>query len=416
MGKSRFSSPIYSRETDYGISSNAGKTQLALQLSLAVQLPQRLGGIYGSACYVTTRETLQTERLQQIIDHHPVLSSSSCGLSDIYTLKAINFGALTRILTDLFPDFAHPRAGVTGAKPAKLLIIDTFTDLFDSSKHPEYDDLKQRARDLRHVSLLLHQLVSNYQLAVVLLGATRTSHPRLDGQDHSPGELSCNDQERWFSRGHSLRGEEAHEALLGPIWSNQLNVRIMMTRTLRTRTRSEVDPRSRDSENGRAAKRRRLDSSQPSFSSSTQPTGDEQLAFRHMSVMFSSIAPAASCDYVILERGIVAFPPEEPPPSTFLYASSVASQSGGTPWSSQVGDALARAHAPALSAAGATAPPAVAMVEEEDDEESLWRLAQEQGGLFDQLDQELDKEVEGEEGPPAEDCSASTDSDFYWND
>nr|VWO98789.1 Serine/threonine-protein phosphatase 2A 56 kDa regulatory subunit [Ganoderma boninense] len=349
-----------------------------------------------------------------MLNHHPILTLDFCGLSDIYTLKATNFGTLARILTDLFPTFANSRAGAVGVKPAKLIVVDTFTDLFDSSRHPEYEDLKQRARDLRQTSLLLHQIASNYQLAVVLLGAIRTSHPRFDGQDHSPGELSCDDQERWFSRGHSLRGEEMHEALLGPIWSNQLNARIMMTRTLRMRCRHEVDPRMRDSDEARAAKRRRLDSSHsPSFAtSSLQAGGDEQLAFRHLSVVFSSVAPVASCDYVILEQGLVAFPPEEPPPSTFLYASPVASQRSGTPWSSQVGGQPAP-----NSPAG---PPderlIAAAVEEEDEEESLWRLTQEQGDLFDQLAQEEEKAVEAEEGPPAEDHGASSDSDFYWDD
>ena len=55
-------------------------------------------------------------------------------------------------------------------------------------------------------------------------------------------------------------------------------------------------------------------------------------------------------------------------------------------------------------------------MEEEDDEASLWRLTQEQGDLFDQLAKEEEKEVEAEEGPPAEDHDASSDSDFYWNE
>ncbi|PIL23793.1 hypothetical protein GSI_13544 [Ganoderma sinense ZZ0214-1] len=338
-----------------------------------------------------------------------------CGenLSDIHTLKATNFGTLTRILTDLFPTFANSRASVAGVKPAKLIIIDTFTDLFDSSRHPEYEDLKQRARDLRQASLLLHQIASSYQLAVVLLGSTRTSHPRFDGQDHSPGELSCDDQERWFSRGRSLRGEETHEALLGPIWSNQLNARIMMTRTLRMRSRHEVDPRIRDSEDARTAKRRRLDSTQASsIATSLQAAGDEQLAFRHLSIVFSSVAPPASCDYVILEQGLVAFPPEEPPPSTFLYASPAASQTSSTTWSSQAGVPLV----PNLHPRPPDERSVTAAVEEEDEEESLWRLTQEQGDLFDQLAQEEEKAVEAEEGPPAEDHGASSDSDFYWDD
>ena len=154
-----------------------------------------------------------------------------------------------------------------------------------------------------------------FRSAIVLLAATRTSQPHFDGQDPSPREISYADQERWFSRGYSLRGEETHEATLGHAWPNQLNARIMMTRTLRTRSRHEVDPDMRDSVGGRAAKRRRLDSSQSQSSTAwSQSVGDEQLAYRHLSVIFSSAAPVASCDYVILEQGVVAFPPEEPLP------------------------------------------------------------------------------------------------------
>ncbi|TBU66060.1 hypothetical protein BD310DRAFT_803211 [Dichomitus squalens] len=389
--------------------NNAGKTQLALQLSLAVQLPPERGGVSGSACYVTTREALQTDRLQQMMDQHPVLSGESCGLSDVYTLKAFSFGALCRILTDLFPTFADSRMDVAGLKPAKLLLIDTFTDFFDSSRHTEYEDLKQRARDLRQTSLLLHRLASKYQLAVVLLAATRASNSHFDGRDPSPRELSYADQECWFSRGHSLRGEETHEAILGHVWPSQVNARIMMTRTLRRRSRHEVDPNFRDSANGRAAKRRRLDSSQP-FAGPSQSAGEEQLAYRHLSVIFSSAAPVASCDYVILEQGVVAFTPEEPPPSTFLYALPAASQPSSTPWSSQIAPPHTTAPTPGI--VQAPDPP----VEEEDEEESLWRLTQDHGDLFDQMGQEAEKEAEAEEGPPAEDHGASSDSDYYWNE
>ena len=54
--------------------------------------------------------------------------------------------------------------------------------------------------------------------------------------------------------------------------------------------------------------------------------------------------------------------------------------------------------------------------EEEDEEESFWRLTQDHGDLFDQLGQEAEKEAEAEEGPPAEDHGASSDSDYYWNE
>ncbi|TDL27207.1 hypothetical protein BD410DRAFT_704989, partial [Rickenella mellea] len=63
----------------------SGKTQLALQLSLLVQVPTNLGGLSGSACYLTSSATLQTKRLNQLISEHPLLSTDVCGLSDIHT-------------------------------------------------------------------------------------------------------------------------------------------------------------------------------------------------------------------------------------------------------------------------------------------------------------------------------------------
>ncbi|CAI9158231.1 unnamed protein product [Rangifer tarandus platyrhynchus] len=47
--------------------SSAGKTQLALQLCLAVQLPQRHGGLGAGAVYVCTEDAFPSRRLQQLI-------------------------------------------------------------------------------------------------------------------------------------------------------------------------------------------------------------------------------------------------------------------------------------------------------------------------------------------------------------
>ena len=112
-----------------------------------------------------------------------------------------------------------------------------------------------------------------------------------------------------------------------------------------------------------------------------------------------------------VEQGVVAFPPEEPLPSTFLYATPVASQPSSTPWSSPIGPPEASAPPPENRQASASLPPL-----EEDEEESFWRLTQDHGDLFDQLGQEAEKEAEAEEGPPAEDHGASSDSDYYWNE
>ncbi|KAJ8457077.1 hypothetical protein ONZ51_g11746 [Trametes cubensis] len=296
--------------------NNAGKTQLALQLSLMVQLPQRLGGLSGAACYISTREDLVTPRLQEMIEFHPLLSPELCGLPEIHTVKAPVFVALSKVLAESVPAIADERARTPGANPVKLIVIDTFTDVFDRIKDPRYDDIFLRTRDVKQVSMLLHRLASKYQLAVVLLGGTRCTFPRIDGDDRSPGELRYSDQSRWFARAHTLAGEDAHEAILGHHWPKQLNARVMMSRTIRTRPRSTVHPRAREVQEGRDTKRRRLNDDQQR---AVTPAADEPVPFRRFSVIFSSIAPPAFCDYVIFDEGVIGIPPEEHPPSTFLY-------------------------------------------------------------------------------------------------
>lgn len=51
--------------------AGAAKTQLALQLLLAAQLPRTRGGLDGAAVYVHTEGRAPLARLQHLIDEHP---------------------------------------------------------------------------------------------------------------------------------------------------------------------------------------------------------------------------------------------------------------------------------------------------------------------------------------------------------
>ncbi|KAI0747904.1 P-loop containing nucleoside triphosphate hydrolase protein [Daedaleopsis nitida] len=453
--------------------NNAGKTQLALQLSLSVQLDQARGGVSGSACYITTRDGLPTKRLDDMIRHHPALSPVLRNLSDVETVHAFNHGAFNRVLTETVPQTIARRATSVSLKPVKLIVVDTFSDIFDSNKDSQFEDLAFRARCIRKASLLLHQLASNHRIAVILLGSTRKTHPRIDGQDRAPGELRYSDQARWFARGYSYQGEDDNEAILGHVWPNQLNARIMMSRTMRTRPRSDVDPGYRVGDGDRANKRRRLDSDK--LPGSSQSSGDDRIPFRRFSVIFSSVAPPASCDYVVLEQGVVAFSIEESPPATFMYAtpippptsaspSSISSQTQSypsvatptpTPTQANTNRATSRTTAGSssrspfsrqslsyatvspsprptpphtLPSATTTTTTTVSTTATDDDEDAmLWELTQEQSELFDSLPDavlgerfetgvEADVEAEAEEGPPVtEEDHHSSDSELWKN-
>ena len=285
--------------------------------------------MYGAAYYISTRdEPQELERLQQMIDRHPLLSSHACTVPEHYTIST--FPVFRDVLHDNIPKYAEELCASTpGRKRLKLLVIDAISDFFDTDRDPKYEDIVFRARHLRLAGSLLHQFASEFQVAVVMLAGTRATHPRVDGRDKSPGELRYSDQARWFSRGYSLDGEDANEAILGHVWPNHLNARIMMSRTTRERSRHELDLRER----GKL---------QVQESVGRDP-GDEKLPLRRLSVLFSSAAPAASCDYAILNEGVVAFPLEErwhpqstlqewpatlPPPTT----EDPPSQYNGTQW------------------------------------------------------------------------------------
>ena len=422
-----------------------------MQLALTVQLPPNQGGVSGSAYYICTREALRTERLQQIIDGHPLLSPQWCGLCNVHTQKAPSYNVLLRLLKEAFPA-AHKSS--QDAYPGKLLIIDTFSDLFDATKDPTYDDRYLRAKHLREVSLVLHRLAADHKLAILLLSSSQFSPVRIDDYETAPDLLLYADQERWFSRAHSMPGEDAHEGSLGLIWSNQLNARIMMSRTTRTRARVDVDP---DAYGERPNKKMRLDTSSASAGS-----GDEPIPFRRMSVIFSSVAPPASCDYVVVRRGVVGSTAIEPPPSTFMYTNPMASSQAVSTTQVSLGatnvttaaalrtdshqDPVSRGSdsgAPststdssqrstsAVAAPGLSSPPSTPpgpILSSRGDEEMYWRHTQLDDDIFSQIVESDSKEAAAptdgaEDGPPPNEVEgdghgghASSDSEHYWND
>ncbi|KAI0831073.1 hypothetical protein BC628DRAFT_1311390 [Trametes gibbosa] len=439
--------------------NNAGKTQFALQLALTVQLPQRLGGISGGACYITTREVLVTPRLEEMLETHTLLTPEFCGLTDIHTVKAPFFEGLQKVLTESVPAIADECARTVGAKPIKLLVIDTFTDIFDDHKHEVYEDIFLRARHLKKVSLLLHQLITKYHLAVITLGTIRHTYPRIDGADRSPGELRFSDQSRWFCRAHTLPGEDANEAILGHVWPNQLNARIMMSRTARTRPRSVVKPLEQD---GRAPKRRRLTGSNVPEAPAPAADTDEIVPFRRFSVIFSSVGPPAYCDYVIFNEGVVGYAAEEQPPPTFLYPSPPASASSppgsiSVPTTQESGPSAGFSRLPQItppstssptqsqpwyqqslsyasrrdsrSTSASVPPPSQSVVpSSQPDQDDDWDMYVQDSQADDHLYASVDERLlavpsiveatgtedieEAEDGPPAE---KGSDSDYYWD-
>lgn len=281
-----------------------------MQLSLAVQLPSSLGGISGAACFLSTSWTLPTNRLLEMIDAHPLLSPDICGLADIHTLKTPTIPMLRHVLSDTLPAFIEQLASRRDAKPVKLVILDALTELFHSDDKYSYTTLADRSKHLSEISTLLHTIASKHGIAIIAVNEVVASIERDPPPDAKPHEVIYRDQARWFNRADSIPGEDAREAAMGLVWANQVNARVMLSRTRRMHyPETQVH------------KRPRLGTDADVSSTRIAGENGQPVRLRRMTVIFNSVAPPGSVDYIVTAGGIVAIPGEDAAQSTFERAS-----------------------------------------------------------------------------------------------
>ena len=298
--------------------SGAGKTQLALQLSLLVQLPVDQGGLNGSACYLTTSSSLPTPRLIQLLHEHPLLAGSRCTLDNIQTSATKSVSSLLHALTDIIP--ASINAAKDRPAPLKLLIIDSLADLLLEDAKVSTTTLADRSRNLSAIAAQLHALASTHQLAVVAINrVTDVWERRPDADMGFPGELIYEDHARLFGRAPEGDGALSKKsAALGLVWANQVNARIMLSRTQRRhhyydyrydrhRTHSHrphhgAPPAAAAtatatvlSTEGHDRKRQRMDNEEEDV---------VQVVVRRLTVIFSSVCAPASADFIVTSRGV----------------------------------------------------------------------------------------------------------------
>lgn len=271
--------------------SAAGKTQFALQLSLYVQAPASKGGLSGAACYLTTSSILPTARLLQIAEANDLLSVG-CSLENVQTISVPTVTVLERVLTDTLPTFIQQRI-VDNHKPIKLLIIDALGELFHCDKKTTTSTLVQRSQDVARISVRLHDLASKYRLAVLVLNEVIDVFNRSTNRDSEPqGDMLYDQQSRWFNTAEFF-GDGSKEAVLGLTWANQVNTRIMLSRTGRRKYLTADD----------IPKRRHLSVTDhpPQTKDETQT---EPSLIRRLSVLFSNVTSPISLDYVVTECGV----------------------------------------------------------------------------------------------------------------
>ncbi|MCW1291734.1 MAG: DNA repair and recombination protein RadA [Candidatus Rehaiarchaeum fermentans] len=123
----------------------SGKTQVAYQLAVNVQLPLEKGGVEGKAVWIDTEGTFRPERLKQIAMAQGIDSEKS--LENIKVGRAYSTDH-QMLLIDKIPDL------INQDKKIKLIIIDSMTALFRA----EFVGRSNLADRQQKLNVLLHHL------------------------------------------------------------------------------------------------------------------------------------------------------------------------------------------------------------------------------------------------------------------
>jgi DNA repair protein RAD57 len=252
-----------------------------------------LGGILGSAFYLTVASQLQTTRMEQILNTHPLLSPSLCSFANIQHASVPTIDKLIFVLSTSLPQYisANSQSRLT-QKPLKLIVIDAIAELFHTTVKTTTQSLVERSRKLSEIGTLLHALASKHQIAIMVLNEVSDTIDRGTAPLES-GQIGYKEQFQWFGRADSGLGEGRKEATLGLVWSNQLNARIFLSRTGRRRYLEDSE------------RPRKIPEPIPATSSISD---DQPLLIRRLTVVFSSVCDPASCDYIVTTEGISVIP------------------------------------------------------------------------------------------------------------
>ncbi|KAG6844483.1 hypothetical protein H0H87_006557 [Tephrocybe sp. NHM501043] len=258
------------------------------------------GGIRPGMVWEVAGERLPTSRLVQIMEANTSLAGSDCDLKDVHTLSTPTIPHLIHVLSERLTPFIESQADKPGFKPVRLLVIDALAELFHTSDKTTTRTLVERSKNISQISFLLHSLARKHRIAVLVLNEV------VDVFDRSPGPgsqddlmLSYSEQSRWFCRAHSIHGEDKKEISLGMVWANQVNARILLSRTGRRRYLDDTD-----SSSVKRLKTADFATLRPAF----VQTNTDLALIRRLSIVFSSVSLPASLDYVVTKAGISILP------------------------------------------------------------------------------------------------------------
>ncbi|XP_073923184.1 DNA repair protein XRCC3 isoform X2 [Castor canadensis] len=193
--------------------SSAGKTQLALQLCLAVQFPRWHGGLEAGAVYICTEDIFPSKRLQQLISQQQQLRTDVPGevvekikfSNQIFIEHAADVDTLLECVSKKVPV-------LLSRGMARLVIIDSVAAPFRCEFDSQTSVL--RARHLQSLGAALRQLSSTFRSPVLCINQVTEAVEERGSELGPPGPL-----------------DQHLSPALGITWANQLLMRLMVDRS-----------------------------------------------------------------------------------------------------------------------------------------------------------------------------------------
>lgn len=251
--------------------ASSGKTQFCLHLSLHCQLSEEFGGLGGKVLYISTNGDFPASRYRSMSEEFEKQMNSinvqiEPPLTQIFTEQAQDLDKLWKILNEQLPVLIK-----NSKYNIKLVIIDSLAAIIRS----EYENHQaiERSRSLWMISSQLRKLADSFNFAVVVVNQVTD---KFESSNSSKVEFGFTNPSNKLT------------PALGLAWSKCINTRILIRRTLRT---SDIPSCVVDvCDDGEEPSRKKL-------KVSTVP-------IRELSVLFSSICPSRSCNFVVLHSGI----------------------------------------------------------------------------------------------------------------
>lgn len=152
-----------------------GKTQIAHQLCVNVQLPPEEGGLNGNAIYIDTENTFRPKRAKSM--------AKGVGLDPEETLKNIFVAKVVN--TDQQLITAEKAQDITKEEEVRLLVVDTVTSLF-RAEYVGRESLAERQQKLGQHLLSLHRIADLNNVAVLVTNQVQANPDAFVGESTQP--------------------------------------------------------------------------------------------------------------------------------------------------------------------------------------------------------------------------------------